>query len=161
MTDKRMSKEDFDDEEEFYAKFPHAFRKGVSGNPAGRPKENANRKTVRQIAQEMDFCPIRTAIDLIKLPQAEAREKYNLEGPISTKDKAKLNMWIGDKMHSSLKSVDHTVLETDDNKDSGVLQIFLPAKSAHHAPKQIEVPVEAALDICKAQDPIELPDDTE
>ena len=154
VEDKRVRKSDFASDEEFYAAYPHAFKTGQSGNPAGRPSNISNRKTVRQIAQEMDFCPIETAIDLVKMDAATAREKYKLDAPVSTSQKTKLTMWIGDKMHSSLRSESLTVIEgCGPGEDGGILQIVqLPPKQVKEEP--VEIPIEAAKELCKAEDPL-------
>jgi hypothetical protein len=103
----------------------------------------------------MGFCPIQTAIELVTKDFPLLKNKYKLEDPVSTLQKAKLTMWIGDKMHSSLRSESITVIESlGEEQKSGVLQIHLPAKQ-NRDDATMRIPIEKAVDICRAEDPLE------
>lgn len=124
-------------EEEFYEKHPNAFRKGVSGNPSGRSIKVVNRKTARQIAEDMEFNPVEAAIRIIQ-ESPESLRALGITEAISTTQKLKLLMWVGDKMFASVKAVD-MALDTgnkEGEKDNRV-QIYMPELGSSKNPQEI------------------------
>jgi hypothetical protein len=117
----------------------HLFKKGVSGNPTGRPVGAKQQKTVRQIAEEMNFNPVEAAIMMIR-EDPRIKKRFKIRAPIETKDKIKLLNWVGDKMYASLKAVDYTVFEGGEDSKPKTIQLYLPEKKSFDGKK--EKPVE-------------------
>lgn len=111
-------------QEEFYEKYPNAFRPGQSGNPSGRPLAVVNRKTARQIAEQMGFNPIEAAIRMVTESPEELRA-MGITEPVSVTQKTKLLMWVGDKMFASVKAVDLD-LNPGKDKDESRVQLYFP-----------------------------------
>lgn len=115
--------------EQFYEERPQTFRDGISGNPMGKKVGTKSRRTVRQIAEDMNFDPIEAAIMLIREdPKIKKRFKVRDGVPIAVKKD--LLKFVGDKMYASLKSVDMAITDgTNDNKPRTV-QLYLPEKGS-------------------------------
>ena len=108
---------------------PNLWKPGQSGNPAGRPQGAKQNKTVRQIAEELNFNPIEAAILIIR-EDPRIRKKFKIRQPVEVKDKAALLRWVGDKMYASLKSVDYTVFDGGEENKPKTIQLYLPEKGS-------------------------------
>lgn len=108
---------------------PALFKAGQSGNPAGRPIGAKQQKTVRHIAEEMNFNPIEAAIMIIR-EDPRIKKKFKIRDPVDTAHKLKLLTWVGDKMHASLKAVDYTVFNGGEDSKPKTIQLYLPEKGS-------------------------------
>jgi len=115
--------------EQFYEERPQTFRNGESGNPMGKKPGTKSRKTVRQIAEEMNFDPIEAAIMMIR-EDPKIKKRFKIRDGVPIMVKQQLLKFVGDKMYASLKSVDMSITDGDAESKPRTVQLYLPEKGS-------------------------------